>query len=149
MAWLRWQVSPMPLMYNAAGSSWHPHKDNAEQHPAAQTTAQFWLKEGLQSYSWIHQVIHMHICAKWGSWLPGAKWAQAACPQPCCPQPCQLCPHPSHTPQHKVRCAPGGLFSLQLWLTATKQTITRLPAAVLSIFFFPLTTKRFFTPFVP
>lgn len=64
------------------------------------------------------------------------------------PSPARCVPtHPTHL--WKVRCAPGGHFSLQLWLTSTKKTMTRLSAAVLSIFFFPLTTKRFFTPFIP
>lgn len=72
------------------------------------------------------------------------------CLPPALPAPSPACCIPTHpTPLWKVRCAPQGLFSLQLWLTSTKQTMTRLSAAVLSIFFFPLTTKRFFTPFVP
>lgn len=96
----------------------------------------------LESYSWTHQVIHVHIYAKGDPWLP----VSTGCLPPALPVP-SIPTHPTRL--WKVRYAPRGLFSLQLWLTSTKQMMTRLSAPVLSIFFFPLTTKRFFTPFVP
>lgn len=96
-----------------------------------------------------HQVILIHSVLSEGPDCLVQSEPRQPVQSPALPVPSPACCVPSHpTDLWKMRCAPWGLFSLQLWLTSTKQTMTRLSAAVLTIFFFPLTAMRFFTPFI-